>query len=93
MDTLKLLRDVTMGNITVEENDGIFEFSNGEKIKGDTKTIYKRKNQQQYYNLNELYHYIKVALIDKKTSKFERIIWSLIILLFTALLFVLVTDS
>ena len=49
MDTLKLLRDVTMGNITVEENDGIFEFSNGEKIKGDTKTIYKRKNQQQYY--------------------------------------------
>ena len=33
MDTLKLLRDVTMGNITVEENDGIFEFSNGEKIK------------------------------------------------------------
>lgn len=45
MDTLKLLRDVTMGNITVEENDGIFEFSNGEKIKGDTKTIYKRKNQ------------------------------------------------
>ena len=70
MDTLKLLRDVTMGNITVEENDGIFEFSNGEKIKGDTKTIYKRKNQQQYYNLNELYHYIKVALIDKKTSKY-----------------------
>jgi hypothetical protein len=35
----------------------------------------------------------RIGNIDKKTSKSERIIWSLIILLFTALLFVLVTDS
>ena len=72
METLQLLRDVTMGNVTVEESDGVFEFSNGEKLKGDTKTIYKRKNQQQYYNLNELYHYIKVAYIDKKTSQYVK---------------------
>jgi hypothetical protein len=35
----------------------------------------------------------RIGNVDKKTSKSERIIWSLIILLFTALLFVLVTDS
>jgi hypothetical protein len=35
----------------------------------------------------------RIRNVDKKTSRSERIIWSLIILLFTALLFVLVTDS
>ena len=35
----------------------------------------------------------RIGNVDKKTSKSERITWSLIILLFTALLFVLVTDS
>lgn len=35
----------------------------------------------------------RIGNVDKKTSVSERIIWSLIILLFTALLFVLVTDS
>lgn len=35
----------------------------------------------------------RVGNIDKKTRQTERIIWSLIIILFTALLFVLVTDS
>jgi hypothetical protein len=35
----------------------------------------------------------RIGNVDKKTSRSERIIWSLIILLFTALLFVLVTDS
>lgn len=35
----------------------------------------------------------RIGNIDKKTRRSERIIWSLIILLFTALLFVLVTDS
>ena len=35
----------------------------------------------------------RIGNVDKKTSRYERIIWSLIILLFTALLFVLVTDS
>ena len=35
----------------------------------------------------------RIGNVDKKTSGSERIIWSLIILLFTALLFVLVTDS
>ena len=35
----------------------------------------------------------RIANVNKKTSKPERIIWSLIIFLFTALLFVLVTDS
>ena len=34
----------------------------------------------------------RIGNVDKKTSKSERIIWSLIILLFTALLFVLVTS-
>ena len=70
MEHLQTLRDFTVGKISVEENDGVFEFSNGETIKGDTKTIYKRKNQQQFYNFSELYHYIKVAHIEKKTSKY-----------------------
>ena len=35
----------------------------------------------------------RIANVDKKTNKSDRIIWSLTILLFTALLFVLVTDS
>ena len=35
----------------------------------------------------------RIGNVDKKTSKSERITWSLIILLFTALLFVLVTES
>ena len=70
MEYLKTLRDFTVGKISVEEADDVFEFSNGQTIKGDTKTIYKRKNQQQFYNFNELYHYIKVAHIEKKTSKY-----------------------
>ena len=37
METLQLLRGVTMGKITVEENDGVFEFSTGDKIKVDAK--------------------------------------------------------
>ena len=57
MEYLKTLRDFTVGKISVEEAD-VFEFNNGQTIR-DTKTIYKRKNQQFFYNFNELYHYIK----------------------------------
>ena len=35
----------------------------------------------------------RIGNLDKKTSKYERYIWSLIILAFTGLLIMLVTDS